>query len=699
MRRPEATAVLLLLALTSAFAGDWQALDQPDLKAQLDAAQPLEVESLGAPVKTTRVGETMLVPNPDGKTYDVLQWYFKGYSGPTTCFISDLGTGFFKKDGIPDRRQIHICGRVLGPDGKFYIATPKWDEGMELYVYDPAANELTCRGVIAPGLTGERRPMVVGTDGMIYGSGSYYDSGKAGAYKLDPWTGEVTDYGPIGPSHKPNGIWGYYCAADDEWIYVASGKVPWYLVAYNHKTGEEKVLVETERLGGSMSVRQRWDGCTARATRVKGQGEEPIEYWLYKGEAIVKTDDNPPWPAREKPADTLPPKPELYRERLDPDPDGHAELWYRTPEAKAAAPENPPEDATPEQLGWQVVNYKVDIFPALIRRLVEMPDGRLIGTADFYLGNFLVDPATGETEHPGKIPLSHYSTTFYDGKVYMSGYPSSPIYVYDPSRPWTVGKGTLTAPAPSVTDPASNPRRLTYLNQWSRTHKMYGAAVGADGKVYFGGILIRNGHGGGLGWWDPHKDEGGGIWEPFTAYQIHFLCAANEGRELVISTKAVRDDKDDSYTPEQGKLFVWDVAQAKIIREIEPVPKAKDTGAVLEVRPGLVLGATADPQVEGGGLLYGVDIGTGEVLFRKQVPYDFRFDSGRNRNGLNDYRLGPDGMVWTYVGDMLVRIDPSDVRVAVVGKIAPPGRIAFADDDIYLAGTTELRRIREIVPR
>ena len=112
-----------------------------------------------------------------------------------------------------------------------------------------------------------------------------------------------------------------------------------------------------------------------------------------------------------------------------------------------------------------------------------------------------------------------------------------------------------------------------------------------------------------------------------------------------------------------------------------------------------MLGATADPDVEGGGLLYGVALGTGEVLFRKQVPYDFRFDSGRNRHGTNDYRLGPDGMVWTYVGDVLVRIDPADVRVEVVGKLKPPGRIAFAGADIYLAGTTDLRRMKGVVPR
>lgn len=54
----------------------------------------------------------------------LLQWYFKHYSGPTHVFIYDMATGQLKTDGIPLRRQIHVCGRVLGPDGKLYITTP-----------------------------------------------------------------------------------------------------------------------------------------------------------------------------------------------------------------------------------------------------------------------------------------------------------------------------------------------------------------------------------------------------------------------------------------------------------------------------------------------------------------------------------------------------------------------------------------------
>ena len=59
---------------------------------------------------------------------------------------------------------------------------------------------------------------------------------------------------------------------------------------------------------------------------------------------------------------------------------------------------------------------------------------------------------------------------------------------------------------------------------------------------------------------------------------------------------------------------------------------------------------------------------------------------------------GPDGFVWTYLKDVLVRIDPTDASVNVVGKINPVGWPTFVNLDLYLAGSEQLRRIRNTVP-
>jgi len=46
--------------------------------------------------------------------------------------------------------------------------------------------------------------------------------------------------------------------------------------------------------------------------------------------------------------------------------------------------------------------------------------------------------------------------------------------------------------------------------------------------------------------------------------------------------------------------------------------------------------------------------------------------------------------------DVLVRIDPRDARVHVVGKVDPVGYSTFAGNDLYLSGSEKLRRIRNI---
>ena len=61
-----------------------------------------------------------------------------------------------------------------------------------------------------------------------------------------------------------------------------------------------------------------------------------------------------------------------------------------------------------------------------------------------------------------------------------------------------------------------------------------------------------------------------------------------------------------------------------------------------------------------------------------------------------DFVRGPDGFIWTYLKNILVRIDPRDAEVHVVGRIDPVGHLTFVGNDLYLAGPEQLRRIRKI---
>src|SRR5512141_1631591 len=86
---------LLLTGSCHASASDapWRVSEQPELQQALEHAPLLQTESLGEPARGVNVWERWMVPTRTGKSWDVLQIYFKEYYGPTWLFAVDLGTG------------------------------------------------------------------------------------------------------------------------------------------------------------------------------------------------------------------------------------------------------------------------------------------------------------------------------------------------------------------------------------------------------------------------------------------------------------------------------------------------------------------------------------------------------------------------------------------------------------------------------
>jgi len=137
------------------------------------------------------------------------------------------------------------------------------------------------------------------------------------------------------------------------------------------------------------------------------------------------------------------------------------------------------------------------------------------------------------------------------------------------------------------------------------------------------------------------------------------------------------------------------------VREIVPVANARTSGLIVEVAPGRVLGLTSDPEHPDRSILYGAEISTGEVLFRKALPSAVSVDAHWPHwvdpsYEYHAFALGPDGFVWTYLKDILVRMDPKDASVQVVGKVTPVGWPTFVGEDLYLSGSEELRRIKSV---
>jgi hypothetical protein len=692
-----------LIGLPEASAATWSVAEQPDLKQVLEDAPVLQTESLGEPARGVNVWERWLVPNTDGKSWDLLQIYFKEYYGPTWLFAVDLGSGNVKKQRLPDGHQFYLSGRALGFDGKFYIATPSrrtWN--MHLFVYDPATNSVEERGEIVQGLGGEVRPLAVGPDGRIYGTGTR--GNQVGLYIYDPKLGKVVkDFGAVGPKH-PNGAWSrYVMGVDDTHAYVASGMIPaWYLLAVNLKTGEEKVLLEspTERV---MDVIESFPGAYAR---VPQDGAANKEYWLYHGEAMLKVNDQPPWPKKDSPWAKAVPKPEVYFDQIDPDENGNAVVWHR-PRQRTPGKSETRNLTSDIDENWKSIRLEgVQTYPHRINPLSVLPDGRLYGTGDDYVGTFLFNPRTDETIYCGpRVGLAPYATILCEGKLYLSGYSGGHLFVYDPARPWTLGKGGPPgSPAPDQGDARSNPRYLGDFDRKTRVGLMHSSTLGADGKVYFGGFGLRHYTGGGFGWFDRKTGKLDGFWKPLSGYAVHWIAPVLDGESIVISTTKAADELNNNQVPEEAKLFVYDVTGQKIAREIVPAPKSRATGLIAEVAPGRLLGLTttdAEYGKPGAGLLYGVDAATGEVLFRKPLPCPVSIDSHWPHWVDPSYEYlglvrGPDGFLWTWLKNVLVRIDPKDASVHVVGKIDPVGYATFVGNDLYLSGPEQLRRIRNI---
>ncbi len=690
---------------------------QSDLKALYARAPNLTVERLCEGVKTVRISDRFLIPNPDGKTYDLLQLYFKDYGGPNTIVIADLGTGKVKTLNTGKRSVgFHMAVDVLAPDGKLYLSV-MGEAHHEVCVYDPATDTFTLNAIagMPATLTGETHPMVLGPDNMIYCAGTH-PSMSVTAVQIDPTTQQVTEYGPIGPSHAPAHCWAYSMGADDRYLYIASGKTPWYLVAFDRQTRTSEVLLTHDVAGGYLGVDRPAGGvtCFTRIKHADGSFTD-THYWLYQGKAIPQGGEHAsaPWPAS-APAPARPPVPEFSNMALAPDVNGEAVIWYRLPADKASAtaaalvlPDAPAseEDAPPalpsddamRAAGWRDIRYPVEMYALRIDRLFELPDGRLMGTAGHYLGNFLYDPGTGKGVHPGKIGLSHYATAIHDGKVYMSGYPNGPLYVYDPARPWTANRALDASRWVRETDPESNPRRLN--NFGAAGAKKMLAGVAANGKVYFGGMWMREGAWGGLGWLNVAEGKEYGVWKPFSTAQIRYLAATDEGRVLVLSTTPVGNILLQLPQPDEAALYFWDTTtDAAHPETLVPVPKARHTGPVVAVGGSRVIGWTENPEnPKESSILYVVDARTRKVVMQRDLPFPVSMGLTGDQREDSDFRLGPDGRIWTFLNWKLARIHPDDLAVEFLGATGDGGRLAFSGNDVYIAGNEVLRCVRGIV--
>jgi hypothetical protein len=173
------------------------------------------------------------VPNPDGKTWDFVFIYYQSYSGPNEAFISDTGTKQVTKSRFPELATVPSRLHMRNPmlcGGKANLVTG--NQGLGVFVYDPAANEFTYGGEPL-GAEGERvvrgaENMVTPNDDgtMIAGFGPLAvgrDRSRVGFFTIDPTTLAGEFLGEVGPPN-PNYQWEYRSVVTDgDWIYGRVG--------------------------------------------------------------------------------------------------------------------------------------------------------------------------------------------------------------------------------------------------------------------------------------------------------------------------------------------------------------------------------------------------------------------------------------------------------------------------------------------
>ena len=403
---------------------------------------------------------------------------------------------------------------------------------MHLFVYDPATNTLEERGEIVPGLGGEVRPLAVGPDGRIYGTGTR--GNRVGLYIYDPKLRKVVkDFGPVGPSH-PNGAWSrYVMGVDDTHAYIASGMIPaWYLVAVNLQTGEEKVLLEspTERV---MDIVESFPG--AWVIVPQGGGAPNKEYWLYHGQAIAKTSDTPPWPPKASPWDKgleieaasllRSDRPRRRRQRDALVPLGRrrgktlGQRESRSSRCRGRDARRPRLETDPRQ-GRRDLSPSDQSHDAPARRPALRHGRRLLRRVRLRSqdrpDHDPRPPPGARALHADRLRRQALLQRL-RGRAALRLRSRSALDVGQrrAARPSAAAAGRSGQQSPVAWALSSKDTRVAIAHR---------SAIGADGRVYFGGFGERNYTGGGFGWYDPKTEKLDGFWKPLSGYAVHWIA-------------------------------------------------------------------------------------------------------------------------------------------------------------------------------
>jgi len=275
-----------------------------------------------------------------------------------------------------------------------------------------------------------------------------------------------------------------------------------------------------------------------------------------------------------------------------------------------------------------------------IQSLEFGPDGKLYGAG--YLGAFgaRYDTQTGQKEEfnmgqaEGMVP--------YNGKMMFGVYSGAYIYEMDPALP---------------IQPGENPKMIHHIG--GKEDRPFAMAAGG-GKLFVGTIPKIGTLGGALSIYD------GSSWvtyEDLIHNQSIMGLAYREGTGLLYGSTTVWGGLNIEPTEAYAKIFVWDVAEGKLVKEFVPGIKQQNNigpkaiGALTFGPDGLLWGAAY-------GTLFAMDPDTFEIVKEKEIhPTNWAFSHSWVPTKL---RWGDDGFLYTTLGGVLTVVDPQTMAHAVI---------------------------------
>lgn len=659
---------LRLLSFTIVLACATPARAQAPEKVPWQQAVKLKTESIGEPVPVVLAEQIAVLPRPQGG-HVLLLSHKQTRDANVTYFVSlDLRTGTVKHHGGMPGYQVW---RQLAVGGKLYLAV---NLPPHLLEYDPATDALRDLGLVYDKAQGTAS-MSLGPDGTL-ALGSLA-GGEATVF--DPATGKFRPYGKIGDGYI------YSIGHDERVVLGADRGHRWDLVAVERSSGKRTVLRTTPH-DGYIEV-------SGDRVRLRPDKDAAWEEYRFAENRLVRMDK--PAPGRPHP-----PQPLVPEVLVDTDAavlTGNVRVWHRYPGAK-------------EEWRWTDIKVPPDLSVP-IHRLVATDDGRIVGTTLSYGGMFTYDPGRDRFTLLGRFePISVIGIAAWKNSVIVSGYPGGMFARADLSIPFTTPVSIPGRPGIAWTDAKANPHVGGQLGKdLDGAHETATMELAADGKLYFTGMRLRYRRGFGLGWLDPATNRHGKIDDNgrFDHLQVSWMCPLEGGKKLAISTRVQPDDVKQAVPPDRAKVFVYDVAAGKVVQELAPLEGSKALGPIAEVRDGLV-GISVEDGPAPRTTIYRADVRTGKVL--RTRLYDGMICGIPAKGDIprlsHDFRTGPDGHVWTVyrlpygnAPALIVRIDPNDLAVSLVGIVPGTIRMLFRDRDLYVTGAPHLRRIREIVPR